>query len=245
MKLDWPTIKFVEIDSTNSEAKRRANKDAFDDCWLVADTQTAGRGRLERTWASPVGNVYATAFFNEPGGVSIALRLPFAAALAVHDALSAFVDGSDVRLKWPNDVRSSGKKLAGILIETGEGPAGFWVAAGMGINVLPLAESVGQEATSIANLRGDSSITSDAVFNALKISFRERLSQARAGFETLREDWIRRAEGQGGRVAATVAGQRIEGKFVDLGPDGALVLLDDGGVLREIRAGDVNLIGGL
>lgn len=245
MSWAWPVINLGLIDSTNSEAKRLATTVDFEDVWLVANAQSAGRGRLERGWSSPVGNVYATALFHEPGGIKVALRVPFAAALAVHDAVSAFTDGDGVKLKWPNDVRAGGKKLSGILIETGDGDSGFWIAAGMGINVVPPEEDVGQAATSIATLRGDRVIERDAVLDALRAAFQLRLAQARGGFEAIRKDWIARAEGRGGRVTANVAGQRIEGKFIDLAADGALILLDDSGVQREIRAGDVNLIGGV
>ena len=97
----WPVHRFETIDSTNSEARRRAKAGGFADCWIVAAEQTAGRGRLQRHWVSPKGNLFATALFHEPGGVQVAARLPFAASLAVSDTILHFAPGADARLTCP------------------------------------------------------------------------------------------------------------------------------------------------
>ena len=186
MSLDWPVHHLGAIDSTNSEAKRRAAAGAFSDTWLVAETQSAGRGRLQRHWISPAGNLFATAMFHEPAGMVVASRLPFAAALAVSDVARSFAPNADIRLKWPNDVRIDGAKLSGILIETGGAGGDMWVAAGIGINVASTPDGAGQSATSIASLRTDAVVTADMVLEALRTAFSERLSEARAGFAGLR-----------------------------------------------------------
>ncbi|MEL6324738.1 MAG: biotin--[acetyl-CoA-carboxylase] ligase, partial [Pseudomonadota bacterium] len=129
MTTDWSVVRFETLDSTSEEAKRRA---ALGDdempYWIVAEVQTAGRGRLGRAWQSPTGNLYTTALMAWPHSLEMALRLPFAAALAVSDAIEAVCAGATTQLKWPNDVRVEGQKLAGILIESGEGPTGRWVS---------------------------------------------------------------------------------------------------------------------
>jgi BirA family biotin operon repressor/biotin-[acetyl-CoA-carboxylase] ligase len=230
------------IDSTNSEAKRRAAAGAIADCWLVAEQQSAGRGRLQRAWISPPGNLFATALFREPGGMAVAIRLPFAAALAVSDVAVQLAPGTDARLKWPNDVRIDGAKLSGILIETGSHADSVWVAAGIGINVSHVPDSAGQSATCIAALRGDTAVTTDMVLEALRAAFAGRLEQARAGFASLRTDWLERAEGLGSTIRVTAAGEPIEGVFEDMDASGALVLRLPNGVLQTIRAGDVDLV---
>jgi BirA family transcriptional regulator, biotin operon repressor / biotin---[acetyl-CoA-carboxylase] ligase len=243
LSLAWPVHHLGAIDSTNSEAKRRVAAGAFSDGWLVAETQSAGRGRLQRTWISPPGNLFATALFREPGAMPVAARLPFAAALAVSDVALMFASQADVRLKWPNDVRVSGAKLSGILIETGGSGAQTWVATGIGINVLHAPDGAGQSATSIAALRGDTVVTADMVLESLRNAFANRLSTARGGFAKLRDQWLQRAEGLGTQIRVTAAGVPIEGTFEDLDEHGALVLRLPDGSRQIIRAGDVSLVG--
>lgn len=239
----WPVHLLGTIDSTNNEAKRRAKAGAFEDCWLVAEAQTAGRGRLERNWVSPNGNLYATALFHEPGGIQVASRIPFAAALAVSDVALRFAPKADVLVKWPNDVRIGGAKLSGILIETGASGRDVWVASGIGINVVETPAKVTQSAISMNELTGAAlTLDSGIVLQALREAFAERLAQARQGFATLREDWLKRAEGLGQTVRVSPGTDVIEGTFVDMAPDGGLVLKLPDGSHKTIRAGDVDLV---
>ncbi len=99
MSASWPVYRFEEIDSTNTEAKRRASTGVFDAQWIVAASQTAGRGRQDRVWSSPVGNIFTTALFAEPGGITVALRIPFAAAMAVVDTVLAFAPDTPVKVE--------------------------------------------------------------------------------------------------------------------------------------------------
>jgi BirA family biotin operon repressor/biotin-[acetyl-CoA-carboxylase] ligase len=239
---EWPVFRFDQIDSTNTEAKRRAATGRFDDQWIIADQQSAGRGRQGRPWLSPAGNLYATALFSEPGGIAVALRIPFAAALAVSDTLARFARDSDIRLKWPNDVRVSGQKVAGILVETGGGDPAHWIAAGIGINVSEMPENPGQPATTLSGLTGHL-VEVKEVFATLRQSFATRLHEARAGFDALRTDWLARAEGLGQAVSVRTGDQSVEGVFEDMEADGGLRLRLPDGSARIIRAGEVNLLG--
>ena len=243
MKFDWPVHHLGTIDSTNSEAKRRAASGSFSDCWLVAETQTAGRGRLQRSWLSPSGNLFTTVLYREPGGLAVASRTPFAAALTVSDMALQFAPDADIQVKWPNDVRIHRAKLSGILIETGGSGADTWVAAGMGINVTHAPDGAGQSATSIAALRGDTAVDAGMVLDALRDAFSARLVQARAGFAALRESWLERAEGLGGLIRVTASGMPVEGIFGDMDETGGLILRLPDGTRQTIRAGDVDLIG--
>lgn len=244
MSHTWPVHRFGTIDSTNTEAKRRAQAGGFEDCWIVADEQTAGRGRLERSWVSPKGNLFCSALFREPGGLRIAGRIPFAAALAVSDAALQFAPDSDVRLKWPNDVRVNAAKLSGILIETGQDADGLWIVAGMGVNVAEAPETAGQPATSLHQLSGRQDFDAKAFFEVLADRFVARLEQARQDFDSVRQDWLARAEGLGQTVRVTPNGVPLEGVFEDMAPDGGLILRLPDGSQQTIRAGDVQLVGG-
>lgn len=243
MSFDWPVYHLGVIDSTNTEAQRRARAGQIENCWLVAEAQTAGRGRLQRPWLSSSGNLFSTAFFREPGGISIAARLPFATALAVSDTAAIVVPSAPVRLKWPNDARVDQAKLSGILIETGGQGQDFWVAAGIGINVAESPEGTGQAATCIHALRGDTLVSAEDVLSVLRKTFAHRLQQARHSFAPIREDWLKVAEGLGQTVRVNVSDSSIEGVFEDMAEDGALILRLPNGERQMIRAGDVSLIG--
>ncbi|MFN7055535.1 biotin--[acetyl-CoA-carboxylase] ligase [Hyphomonas sp.] len=242
MSADWPVFRFDQIDSTNTEAKRRAATGRFEDQWLVAGQQSAGRGRQGKAWLSPLGNLYATALFSEPGGIPVALRIPFAAALAVSDTLTRFAGTAGIQLKWPNDVRADGQKVSGILVETGGGDPVHWIAAGIGINVSAMPDNPGQPATTLSALCGQP-VDVNAVFETLRASFAARLLQARTGFESLRTDWLARAEGLGQAVSVRTGDQAVEGVFEDMEADGGLRLRLPDGSARIIRAGEVNLLG--
>lgn len=228
------------IDSTNTEAKRRAASD-FPDQWIAASQQTAGRGRQDHQWMSPPGNVYATALFREAGGLAVALRIPFAAALAVSDVVREHAPGAEARLKWPNDVRIDGRKVSGILVETGSTGANFWIAAGIGINVLAAPQNVAQPVTSLIELGMAPATGVEAVLTSMRRAFGRRLEQARAGFAEIRQTWLERAEALGGTVHIRAGEVVIEGVFEDLEPDGALLLRLPDGTQRSIRAGEVEI----
>lgn len=193
-------------------------------------------------WSSPPGNIFSTALFLEPGGITVALRVPFAAALAVVDTVLKYAPDAPVKVKWPNDVRCTQKKVSGILVETGGAGQNFWVAAGIGINVAFAPDNVGQAATSLAELSSQP-LDLEQVTADFQRAFEERLAQARSGFEPLRRDWLDHAEGKGERVAVRIGDGLAEGIFEDLEPDGALRLRLPDGNVRIIRAGEVNLIG--
>lgn len=237
-----PVVWHDEIDSTNEEAKRLAAAGLFTECWIAARRQSAGRGRMGRSWASPTGNLFATALIHVPGGAREALRLPFAAALAVHDALAPLAPAADLRLKWPNDVRVDGAKLCGILVEAGARDDESWAAVGIGINVVSVPDAAGQAATSLADLRGDNAVNADTVLGAMRETFAHRRMEARDDFAGTRSAWLDRAEGLGKAMRSTAVDPPVEGVFETLAEDGGLILRLPDGTRRTIRAGDVELV---
>ena len=237
-----PVYWYDEIDSTSEEAKRRARNGDTSAVWIAARQQAAGKGRLGRTWLSPVGNLFSTVLFPEPGGVAHAARVPFAAALAVRDTCVAAVPGLEARLKWPNDVRVEGRKISGILTETGETNGVVWVALGMGVNVRHTPENVDQAATSLVQEGGAAALSPELVLEDLRAAISRRIEQARNDFPGLLADWLNVAEGRGELVRAGPSDQRVEGVFEDLAEDGGLILSLPDGERRIIRAGDVDLV---
>lgn len=126
-----------EIDSTNTELMRRARAGRLDPVLLVAEAQTAGRGRLGRDWRSAPG-----------ASLTFSMGLPLAPAdwsglsLAVGLSLATSLH-PDIGLKWPNDLWWQGRKLAGILIETASVGAARQAVIGVGVNLAPPADADG------------------------------------------------------------------------------------------------------
>lgn len=237
-----PVYWYDEIDSTSEEAKRRARSGETSPVWIAARQQTAGRGRLGRNWASPTGNLFTTVLFPEPGGLAMASRIPFAAALAVRDACCRAVPDLKAKLKWPNDVRIDGAKICGILTESGETNGVVWIALGMGVNVQHAPEVTEQASTSLVAQGAPHAVAPEHVLSDLCVCLESRVGQARDSFQHLLEDWLRHAEGLGQMIEAGPQDRRIRGVFEGLAEDGGLNLRLPDGTRQTIRAGDVELV---
>lgn len=240
----WPVVRFAEIDSTNEEGRRRAAAGDTGPCWLVAQRQSAGRGRLGRQWDSPTGNLFATALFSYPRPLAEATLASFAAGLAVIDAARmAGVDAGALRLKWPNDVLAGEAKLAGILIETGAPQGRLWMAAGFGVNVASAPEIPGRATACLASLPGGQGLEAERVLATLDVAFRAQLVRLlREGFGPIREDWLAKAAYLGERVSIPHGAGRIEGVMRGLSDEGALVAEMDDGSLTHVRAGEISVL---
>ncbi|RZJ74471.1 MAG: biotin--[acetyl-CoA-carboxylase] ligase, partial [Brevundimonas sp.] len=126
-----PLILFDTIDSTNAEARRRAETGEAGPVWLVARRQTQGRGQVAR-FAGPGATLLMTTRMPP----AEAAQVSFVAALAVANLLDAFARPAAVSLKWPNDVLLDGRKASGILIESvPRALGGLWLAVGIGVNL--------------------------------------------------------------------------------------------------------------
>ena len=229
------------LGSTSDEAKTLAASGAPAGTVVWALTQTGGRGRLDRTWSSPRGNLFSSFLLRPEAPPAQAAELGFVAALAVADAVSSFVRQPDhVRLKWPNDVLVDGAKIAGILLEARSASSGLvdWVVLGIGINVVAAPDGTPYPATCIARL----AVTPPPVGEVLELLATALASWLdiwdRRGFSPIRTAWLDRARGLGETLQIRRGEATLSGRFLDLDLDGALILETDSGV-RRITAGDV------
>jgi BirA family transcriptional regulator, biotin operon repressor / biotin---[acetyl-CoA-carboxylase] ligase len=230
-----------EIDSTNAEARRRAEAGARGPLWITAKRQTAGRGRRGRGWETGAGNLAATYLAHTAKPPAEAAQVSFVAALAVADLAAAYVPASLVTLKWPNDPLIAGRKAAGILIESGPHPdGGLWLAIGCGVNLATPPESADRPATAFAeHMRAPPPQPLEAL-ETLAASFeRWRDVWERLGFPPIAEAWTTRAHGLGEPCTARLPAETITGVAEGLDPDGALRLRTGPGKVRRITAGDV------
>ncbi|MEQ8405500.1 MAG: biotin--[acetyl-CoA-carboxylase] ligase [Oceanicaulis sp.] len=230
---------FDELDSTNEEAKRRALAGEAGPLWIVARTQTAGRGRRGRAWTSASGNLFTTGLYRLNATPAEAANLSFAAALAVGDLAAAHVDPDLVRLKWPNDVLVAGRKVSGILLESGaHKDGGLWLAVGIGVNLAHHPDDSERPATDFS-VHG-AQVSPEQAVETLSRRFEHwRAKWAQGGFTPLREAWLARARGLGETCTVRLDGETLEGVFADLHEDGSLRLDLPGGARRFISAGDV------
>ena len=236
-----PVVVLDEIDSTNAEARRRAEAGEAGPVWLVGLRQTAGRGRRGRAWETGDGNLAATLLFSTDKPPAEAAQVSFVAALAVADLLAAYVPASLVSLKWPNDPLLGGLKVSGILIESGARPAGgLWIAAGIGVNLARKPIDSERPATALTTWRDAPPPSPIEAIEHLAAAFaRWNDVWLRLGFPAIADAWTARAHGLGEPCVARLGSETLEGVAEGLDGDGALRLRLADGRLRRVTAGDV------
>jgi BirA family transcriptional regulator, biotin operon repressor / biotin---[acetyl-CoA-carboxylase] ligase len=236
-----PVIHLDCIDSTNAEALRRARAGTRGPLWVLAATQTAGRGRRGRAWESPPGNLYASLLLIDPASAAVAPQLAFVAGLAVRDACAALAPtlADALRLKWPNDLLCGGAKIAGIMIE-GEAVAdGIGAVIGIGVNCRHHPDAVEYPATDFA-AQGDP-IAAPALLDALRRTMAARLDEwdRGEGFAAIRSAWLARAAGLGQAMRARLPDREVRGVFEAIDEAGRLILRLADGRREVVTAGEV------
>lgn len=239
-----PVLRLDTVDSTNLEARRRAEAGETGPLWITADHQTAGRGRRGRAWDGGAANLAATLLFRTDRAPAEAAQATFVAALAVAEVLDAWVPPSLVTIKWPNDVLIDGAKASGMLIESGPHPTGgLWLAVGVGINLAEAPTGLERPAAAIAHHLAHGVAappTRDQALAALSAAFAAWSGRWDAlGFVPILDAWSVRAGGPTGPCVARLGTETVPGVAEGVAPDGALRLRLADGSLRLISAGDV------
>lgn len=239
-----PILNFDQIDSTNAEARRRAEAGEAGPLWITAGRQTAGRGRRGREWSTEPGNLAATLLTATGRPPAEAAQLAFVAALAAADLCDAYVPPALVRIKWPNDIQIAGAKVCGVLIESGALPDGrLWLAVGCGVNLASATANTPYPATSLAAHLGPGVSEPPAPAEAMAVfaaAFGKWVRTWEAkGFAPIGAAWTARAAGLGGACVARLGAETVEGVAEGIEADGALRLRVRSGEIRRITAGDV------
>lgn len=249
MEIDAPpgfTCRYLErVGSTSDPLKELAADGAADGTALAAGEQTAGRGRYGRRWASPPGNLYMSVLLRDVGPLQQAAQLSFVAAVAMGEALSALTpDALLLRFKWPNDLLLDGRKIAGVLLESGGPSAAPWIVIGTGVNLSSHPADARTPATDLAAEGAEIAAPALAArYLAALARWRERWRAQ--GFAPVRAAWLAAAHNLGGAVEVRIEGRAPRpGRFLDIAEDGAL-LLDPagGGSVERISAGEVHFPG--
>ncbi len=235
---------FDEIDSTNTEAKRRAAEGCANKSVFWAKTQTKGRGRHTRSWISDNGNLFVSVLIKNMVDEEKLAQLSIIAAIAIGECIADIAPGDcDVKYKWPNDVLLNGRKVVGILLESGIYQGTRWVVMGTGVNVdsHPPDSEVMYPASDLKHygIEINSADLLSAYLHKLDTSLTPWQNNE---IEKLMGIWRDRMAGLGQRIQIQLAEpQRISGIFKELSSEGAILLQTDEGELRQIISGDVFL----
>jgi BirA family biotin operon repressor/biotin-[acetyl-CoA-carboxylase] ligase len=230
------------VGSTMDLARDAAAHGAAEGTVALTDEQTAGRGRLGRSWVAPPASNLLLTLILRPPTTALLRQLAMITPLAVVDAVGD-VTGLRAEIKWPNDVQVSGKKLAGILIESHTGDDGAITAlVGPGINVNFDPRDVDEIRDIATSLRVElgHEVEREALLASLLLHI-ELLYDAASAGQSPRDRWRERLVTLGQRVVVTEAARTTEGIAEDVDSEGALLVRRGDGVLVTIEAGDVTL----
>ena len=237
-----------ELDSTNARARQLAEEGAADGTVIIADRQSAGRGRLGRRWESPPSvNLYCSVLLRPQIPVQQAPQLTFLSAVAVAETLQHLYQ-LPAEVKWPNDVLIGGAKIAGLLNEmNAESEQIHFVVLGVGVNLNMTAEQFPDEilypATSVRLECGQAINRTEFTKNFLQRLdryYREFLTE---GFVPIRRRWEALCNLLNRQVEVDQNPGILRGTVVGLDHDGALRLQLDDGKVERVLAGDVKLVG--
>ena len=236
-------VRLDVVDSTNRYAADAARRGAPDGLVVVAEEQTAGRGRLARTWVAPRGEALLCSVVLRPGlGVEDLHLVPTAVALAAADA-AAQTSGAPITMKWPNDLVAGDAKVGGVLAEVvapadraGQAPAALVVGVGINLEAGGVLALLGPEAagrvTGLTELAGRP-VARDEVLEAMLGSLRHRWGANRSSDRSTMEEYRARCSTLGRRVRADT----VRGSF-----SGLARLIDDAGrLVVDLGGGEVVL----
>jgi BirA family biotin operon repressor/biotin-[acetyl-CoA-carboxylase] ligase len=215
-----------------------AAEGASEGLWLRAESQTGGRGRLERAWESPPGNLYCSTIVRIRPGDPFPATLALVAAVAVWQAVEAALPGRGT-IKWPNDILIGPAKLSGMLLER----VANAIAVGIGVNVMAHPNLPDRPTTSLW-AQGAVDIDPASLLDTLSGIFARLLDQWHTyGLEPIRTLWLHAAHQPGTPLRIDLPdGTSLAGRFSTLDATGALIIDAADGTTRTIHAGDVFLL---
>lgn len=236
-RLGRPVSVFESVGSTNDVARALAKQGAAEGTTVVAEAQTAGRGRKGRHWASPPGGLWLSIVLRPSLPLEAWPLIGFAAGAGTAAALES-VSGKTIQLKWPNDLILDSRKVGGVLVESAEGV----VILGIGINAnIAIEDLPGDIRPSATTL-----LTSLGRIIDLSALVREILGQVEAFYDSMHRDpqsildaWRRRSFLTGRRVQVSGVNS-LDGVAEDIDDNGALLIRTSQGVL-SVSAGDVSV----
>lgn len=232
-----------ELTSTNLVLKDMARQGAPHGSLCLCETQTAGRGRLDRTWFSPAGQgIWLSVLLRPALKPEDAPMITFCAALAMARAVRR-VTGLDAGIKWPNDLVLKGRKVCGILLEMGFGPQGMHVICGTGLNVGKAAYTADLADKAIALEECGPRPDRGRIIAAYLAELEDLLAHLEAdGFRGIEEEYRQFSVTLGCEVRV-IGAEEFSGVAEAVDASGALLVRRESGDLCRVLAGDVSVRG--
>lgn len=240
----WSIVYRPIVESTNDEARKAAQEGADEGLVVLADVQTAGRGRMGRTWHGSDGSLLMTVLFRPTFHPSKMFVLTMLSATGVREAIRN-VCGLRCDLKWPNDLLLGGKKLGGILTEAGfHGERIDFAVVGIGLNVnFDVREypDISGTATSLSAELGRPLERGELLGEILdQVAIRYEWAK-RGDLDLIHQEWRLALAHLGKPVSVVDRGHALEGIAEDVDPEGTLIIRRRDGVLVRVVTGDVSL----
>ena len=238
-------IQLERVDSTNRYARRLAAEGAAHGTLVIAEEQTEGRGRRGRSWISPAGEgIFMSLIIRPDCQTERVPMLSLQTALAVAQAIRR-VTGLDAKIKWPNDIVVSGRKVCGMLLEMDADADGVRsVVAGIGVNVhqMQFPEEIIHTASSLDLLSGRR-ISRMEIVHAFLTAFEEVDIMAKENDGRFMDTYRAYSATIGQMVQVIAINETYTGTALDVTPSGTLIVLDGEGRRREVLAADVSVRG--
>ena len=234
------------IDSTNTHLMGRAHAGANNGTVCLAEWQLAGKGRVGRSWVSPFGsNIYLSLLWRFDS-LSLISGLSLAVGVAVARALESFHLPSKLGLKWPNDLLIDGAKLGGILVEVaGEIHGQYAVVLGIGLNCRLESRDaldIDQPWTDLQRAGMSLDVNRNRLIAALLNELLPLLNDYPiSGLDAFLSDWRQRHAYEGSLATIQIGDATLEGRIVDISPQGLLIMEFENGVQKTFASGEVRL----
>ena len=239
---------FEEIDSTQNFAEQIALDGKENGTIVVAEKQTAGKGRLDRKWTSPKGGIWFSLIIHPKFDVSTSTLVPIAGAVALAKAIKNTLN-IDVSVKWPNDITLNGKKVAGMLVDASFQANNIdYLILGIGINFDIDAKKIEKRLSKSANFYGvnslrkkDDNTPPKILLKEFLVQFEKILMQLNKGEKAkIVKEWTKKADKIGKKISINTSDGKISGVAQGIDKDGALKLKTSKGI-KKIFVGDVVL----
>ena len=239
---------FEEIDSTQNFAQNIAADKKENGTIIIAEKQTAGRGRLDRKWTSPKGGIWFSLIIHPKFDVSSSTLIPILSAVALSKSIKSVL-GIETEVKWPNDITMNGKKVAGVLVDASFQTNSIdYLILGIGINFDIDTKKLEKRLTKTPNFYGIDSLRGKenktppkTLLKEFLLQFEKNLFQLDKGEKSkIIKEWTKRAAGIGKKITINTSNGKISGISQGIDNDGALKIKTRNEI-KKIYVGDVVL----
>jgi len=236
----YDLVMLDRTDSVLEEAKRRAALGADEGLVVWAREQTAAQDHRGRAWPSPAGNLHCAILLRPDYPAKVGAQLAFVSAVSAGAAIAEVAPPmTDLKYRWPNEVLVNGATAAMVRLAWDAGDPPVWLVVALYVNVIHYPDAAGLTATSLRAEAIDEA-TGASLLQAYARHFLAWVNRwGDDGFEPIRKAWLQRADGLTRPIRVELASGVLEGRFLDVDPDGSLVIEEPAGSQRLVPMAEV------